>query len=106
MGCSAFSEPYEEMSKPQTYIEIEVGGSSILSKPTILKATHSMRLNDEETLFYVPNIFTQGNNTYRNELNGYFIGEKKEINNYLTGEKTYYYECVQITKQEAQKLVE
>lgn len=104
VGCTLNKEPYESMTQLAEYKEIEVPTNWLYT--TTVKATHEFRLNDDEKLYYVPSVLKVGDDTFKNEVSGYFVEEKLSTRNMLSGEITYYYECYKITLEEARELLE
>lgn len=103
VSCTLEKEPYESMTQLAEYEEIEI---KEWFRPIIVKATHEWRLNDNEKLYYVPNVVKVGDDTFKNEVSGYYIQEKLSKENRLTGEITYHFEYNSITEEEVKELLE
>jgi hypothetical protein len=98
VGCNAFSEPYEDMSELREPYEITFANISSLSTKTV-KASHSYRLNDEQMIYYVPEILESGGDKFYNEIFGYFLYDSSKVNFIEDG-----YE--EISKEKVKKLME
>ena len=97
ISCDIIKEPYESMEELETTYEIELASLATFSVETVY-ATHSKRLNDNQTLYYAPETVKIGEDIFLNKTYGYFIYDKSKVSFVDDG-----YE--QIDKSQAKKLL-
>jgi len=72
IGCEISNDPYKKMtklSKPEIVEIVSPFGFNGVE----VKATHKFVMNDNETLYYVPEIVKYDGDTFINEKYGYII---------------------------------
>jgi len=77
-SCTFLKKPYEKMEEYSAPLEIEY--KTILNTYEIY-ATHYLKLNEEQVLYYVPEIVSIKDEKYINKYYGYLIQTIKKYKN-------------------------
>jgi len=64
-------EAYTHMDELETPEEIKVYTSGLKNYDVV--ATHKTELNEDETLYYIPEVVKTDGKTYLNDINGYYV---------------------------------